>query len=574
MLAGGVTAAVLAAGGLASVFTRKVPPLEPKHVMVLPFQNRTGDSTLDALGDVAADYVARGLRGARNVGEVVDARSRAEEGTARQFSPSAARALAREAGSGTIVLGAYDRAPGDSVQFQAEVLDTRTGRVLRVIGPVGAPIEARLGALTGVRTRVMAAVSSLFDLAFSEESSRPETYEALEEYMAGDGGLVRCHGGGDCEQAIEHMRRAAALDSNFTRPLVELASAFTWTNCARVDSIAAELQPRLARMPPQDAAQIRIASSLCQGDLPQALDAAKSGAENFPGNEMMTDWKAMLLLRANRPREVIPLLSHRDETRSREPENILPVLLSAYHRLGQNDSALALIARMRRIQVNNSGDLRGLFLGAEAASFAGLGRVTDVDKVMDVMIRQLGANQQGLSVVSLLESAGLELAAHGHASAAQLAFERAIAWLEARSSEQQATHDARRALAGVLNSAGRWDEALALYSSVVAADTDDVNARAKLGNLAARRGDRAEAEQVDRWLTARGRLDKSAGSEAFALYRRARIAGLLGQRARATGLLREAVQKGFSEWDAAHRDPDLAPLRSEPAFQEWIRPKD
>ena len=573
MLAGGVTAGVLAAGGLAGVVTRKVLPLEPKHVMVLPFQNRTGDSTLDALGDVAADYVARGLRGARNVREVVDARSHAD-GTARQFSPSAARALAREAGSGTFVLGAYDRAPGDSVQFQAEVLDTRTGRVLRLIGPVGAPIEARLVALTGVRTRVMAAVSSLFDLAFSEESSRPETYEALEEYMAGDGGLVRCHGSVNCEEAIEHMRRAAAMDSNFTRPLVDLASEFTGTNCARVDSIAAELQPQLARMPPQDAAQIRIASSLCQGDLAQALDAAKSGAENFPANEIMTDWKAMLLLNANRPHEVIPLLGNRDETRSRQPEKMLPVLLAAYHRLGQHDSALALISRMGRIQVNNSGDLRGLFLGAEAASLAGLGRVADVDKVIDVMIRQLGANQEGLSVVSLLESAGLELAAHGHASAAQQAFERAIAWLRARSSEQQATHDAQRALAGVLNSAGRWDEALALYTSVVTADSDDVNARAKLGNLAARRGDRAVAEQVDRWLTARGLLDKSAGSEALTLYRRGRIAGLLGQRARAIGLLRESVQKGFSEWGAAHRDPDLAPLRSDPAFQEWIRPKD
>ena len=177
-------------------------------------------------------------------------------------------------------------------------------------------------------------------------------------------------------------------------------------------------------------------------------------------------------------------------------------------------------------------------------------------------------------MVSLLESAGLELAAHGYASAAQQAFERAIAWLRARSSEQQATHDAQRALAGVLNSAGRWDEALALYTSVVTADSDDVNARAKLGNLAARRGDRAVAEQVDRWLTARGLLDKSAGSEALTLYRRGRIAGLLGQRARAIGLLRESVQKGFSEWGAAHRDPDLAPLRSDPAFQEWIRPKD
>jgi tetratricopeptide (TPR) repeat protein len=191
------------------------------------------------------------------------------------------------------------------------------------------------------------------------------------------------------------------------------------------------------------------------------------------------------------------------------------------------------------------------------------------------MVRQLGAEQQGLSLIGLLENAGLELAVHGHAAAAQQAFERAIAWARAQPPDQQVTSDARRALAGVLNSAGRWDQALALYRSVAAADSGDTDVQAALGDLAARRGDRAGAERVDRWLTAGGRQgNRGAASESLALYARARIAGLLGEHARAVGLLRQAAQKGFSEWGVAHRDPDLAPLRADPAFQEWIRPKD
>ncbi len=48
-------AAVLAGSGVgAAVLARKPAPLEPTRVMVLPFQNRTGDSSLDPLGDVAA----------------------------------------------------------------------------------------------------------------------------------------------------------------------------------------------------------------------------------------------------------------------------------------------------------------------------------------------------------------------------------------------------------------------------------------------------------------------------------------------------------------------------------------
>jgi tetratricopeptide (TPR) repeat protein len=388
--------------------------------------------------------------------------------------------------------------------------------------------------------------------------------------------LLHCGGDPSCEaQGIAHMRRAVAIDSNFTLPLIALASTFMWSNCALVDSIASELQPRLDRLPAEDGTMLSIATFLCHGDLPTALDRARGGADNNPGNERMAGWKAMLLLHSNRPREVIDILAPIDESRTPDPERNLPMLLDAYHRLGQYDSALAFVARMRRIKVNNNSDLRGLFLGEEAASLAALGRVADVATVMDLMVRQLGANQQGLSVVYLLETVGLELAVHGHSAAAQQAFDRAMAWLRAQPPDQQATPDARRALARVLNSAGRWDQALALYRSVAAADSGDFDAWFTLGDLAARRGDRAEAERVERWLAAR-RLQgrRGAESEAWTLYGRARIAGLLGERTRAIGLLRQAVQKGFSGWREAHRDPDLAPLRADPAFHEWIRPKD
>ena len=580
MLAGVAGMTIAVAAGLATRLGRKPAQLEPRRVIVFPFQNRTGDSTLDALGDVAGDYVALGLKSAHDVDEVVDARSQGEGDAARRFTPTVARGLAIDAGSGTIILGSYDRAPGDSLQFQAAVHDTRTGRVLRLIGPVGAPTESRLAALTGVRTRVMAAVSSLLDWDLSDQSRRagetslPETYEAYEAFKAGVNVLLHCgNGDADCEApGIAHMRRAAAIDSNFTLPLAALAFRFMWSNCARVDSIAAGLQPRLERLPAEDRTQLSIATFLCHGDLPNALDRATGVLDNHPGNKNMAGWKAMLLLHSNRPREAIDILTPRDESGAPFPAIKLPLLLAAYHRLGEYDSALAFVARMRQIKVD--GDPRAILLEEEAASLAGLGRVADVAMVMDVMVRQLGAEHQGLTVGHLLRSVGLELAAHGQAAAAQQAFDRAIAWLRAQSSDQQATLDARRELARVLHSAGRWDDARALYRPIAAADSGDIAVRAALGVLAARSGDRAEAEGVERWLALWGRRKRGAEDEAWSLYERARIAGLLGEQARAMGLLRQAAQKGFSGWRVAHRDPDLAPLRADPAFQEWIRPKD
>ncbi len=127
----------------------------------------------------------------------------------------------------------------------------------------------------------------------------------------------------------------------------------------------------------------------------------------------------------------------------------------------------------------------------------------------------------------------------------------------------------------MLNSAGLWDEAGTLYRALATEDSADTDVQAALGDLAARRGDRAEANRIDRWLAARGRTGPAGAiSEYWALYQRARIAGLLGDYVRAVGLLREAEQRGFSAWRTAHLDPDLTPLRADPAFQEWIRPKD
>ena len=289
----------------------------------------------------------------------------------------------------------------------------------------------------------------------------------------------------------------------------------------------------------------------------------------------MAGWKAMILLHSNRPREVIDILAPADESRARSPDLNLPMLLGAYHRLGEYDSALALVARMRRIKLNTSNDLRGLFLEEEAASLAALGRVAEVATVMDLMIRQLGAHDQGLTVVQLLETVGQELAVHGHTAAARLAYDRAITWAKTQPPVQKGRPDARLALASVLNSAGSWDEALALYRALAAADSSDIDVRAHLGDLAARRGDRREAERIDYWLATKGSQGPAgAASEYWALYQRARIAGLLGERDRAMGLLRQAAQKGFSGWRVAHRDPDLAPLRGDPAFQEWIQPND
>jgi tetratricopeptide (TPR) repeat protein len=573
----GVVGALVVAGGLAAALARKPVELSASRVLVLPFQNRTGDSTLGAMGDIAADYIVGGLRGTHDVDEVVDARSQGDGSAAARLGRSGARAVARDAQAGTIVLGSYDRAPGDSLQFQAEVLDTKSGRTLRVVGPVTAPANNRLTALGDVRSRVMAGVATVVDPEFwGNAHSFPATYQAYQAYKAGIDVLDHCGGDAACrDRGFKHYFRAAALDSNFTMPLAEIAFRSMWDNCALVDSLALALRPRLEGLPPEDRVQLQVATYRCHGNMDAALDAAAGTSSNTPKSERLLMWKARLFLDVNRPRAAADVLERFDVTRAMDPPGYLSTLLRAYHDLGLYDKALAYVARVSRLELGTNADLRGFFFKVEIKSLAALGRVADIRTKLDEAAKQLGAAWSGLVVFYMIEEAGQELAAHGHPAEAQAMYERALAWAKSQSTEQQATPDARRAMAEVLNAAGRWDDARRLYQGLTATDSNDTYLQATLGNLAARRGDRAEADRIDRWLAARGRKDPGgAGSKSWTLYFRARIAGLLGDHQRAMGLLREAAQLGFDGWRDAHVDPDLVPLRADPAFQEWIRPKD
>jgi tetratricopeptide (TPR) repeat protein len=126
-------------------------------------------------------------------------------------------------------------------------------------------------------------------------------------------------------------------------------------------------------------------------------------------------------------------------------------------------------------------------------------------------------------------------------------------------------------LAELLYAAERWEDAARAFRKIDAAQPEDIDCRAYLGVIAARRGDRATALEVSEWLALREHPYWSGGSTVW----RARIAALLGERERSVALLREAMADGAWLFYnlRAHTDMDLEPLRDYPPFQEFMRPK-
>ena len=167
---------------------------------------------------------------------------------------------------------------------------------------------------------------------------------------------------------------------------------------------------------------------------------------------------------------------------------------------------------------------------------------------------------------------------------------RAVRWFEARPARERQEASQRWLLALAKYLAEDWDGARALYGPLAdlarpsrptgwsedAAFSIAVRFHGRLGVIAARRGDRPQAERIA------DELRQIDGPYLFGehLYQRAAIAAQLGDKTQAMELLREAIAQGFGAMldgtgfgDVLHRAPEMVPLRGYPPFEELRKPK-
>jgi tetratricopeptide (TPR) repeat protein len=214
----------------------------------------------------------------------------------------------------------------------------------------------------------------------------------------------------------------------------------------------------------------------------------------------------------------------------------------------------------------------------EIWALAALGRVDEMERVLE---RRL-TRRRGESFASraepaeVMHQASLQLRRRGDLATARSLSERALTWYtqaldEWRSRENaEASVEQEVQLVSFLGRAGHEAEAVELCQRLFERSPDDTGVITASGLLAARCGDRQSAEEADALLAATG---GSIRERYTAAYNRSCIAAQLGDIDRALDLVREAVALGFPYWEFIRLDPDLEPLRGNPAFQEIVRPK-
>ena len=132
-------AAALGAGAL-TVYGRHAVLPDPGRVVVADFANETGRPALDRIGEQAGDLVVAALSRAPGLSVInaviaLGARQRSPTVRADSAISRAMMALVRETRAGVVVTGSYF-AEGAQLAILAEVTDTRSGRILGVVGPM------------------------------------------------------------------------------------------------------------------------------------------------------------------------------------------------------------------------------------------------------------------------------------------------------------------------------------------------------------------------------------------------------------------------------------------------------
>lgn len=524
------------------------------RITVATFANETGDPSLAPVGRMTANWLTTALAGTGIV-KVLDARTAGgnEQGT----DAAAALRTAKAVGATTVLTGSYYRV-GDSLRFDATLLDASTGQILLPIAPVTGPASDPTIAIDLVRQRALGALATRLDpqLAYVARSmSRPPSYDAYQRLVAG----IDAFTASDMRTAFTRFQEAAALDTTSVQARLWMLEALeSMGQAAAADTVVRQLEARRDRLSPLEQAQLEEYASSIRKDLRANVAATFRIHARAPNGEYRTTL-ARKLMAANRVQEAFDTLTAADPEVGlfKNKSFSLDVRRQLLHRLGRHEDELRAVDELTR---RFAGPQR---LVERARVFAALGRADSIAPLVAGIV----AADPSVSARALMRAFADELQAHDHRAEARSLLEQTLADYARIPADSQQSAPVARGRAETLMRLGRWPEAEAALAPV-ASDTM-LAGRLQMAIVSARAGHPERATALERELAA---LPVNTYRPGDRLYLRARLAAARHDRAVAVSLLREAQQRAFPVYEFVHGNFEFDELRGEPSFEAVLKP--
>ncbi|MDB4891472.1 MAG: protein kinase [Gemmatimonadetes bacterium] len=582
---GGVSVALAAsAGGIALVpaerrallvtlASRQPPTLVANRYVILPFDNGTGDSTLNPLGMVIADYIRQAVAQVPNVRvEVLDARMTMVNEAIAKRTPWPLRshrittAVAEESSAGFVISGSF-YAIGDSLRVRTTVEDLVHGAT-QFISDVAAPKRDPFSLIKPLQQRLFATVGFISDTAIVIRPGSYSDAKSLEAYQAFLDGMTAYFRNREDPAAVRYLRRAEEVDSNWVTPTLALAYLDTWDG--RADALTDDVSRarRLAGlMSPAERALFDYVQAAQRGRLSEMLTAAQRFHEHTPGS-----MESPLLVSSTALGLRQPTVA-RNALRATDPDRglnlvggfYLQSLIGVEQSLGNGRAVLEHARKGERRMPRWI-----LYRVYEARELARLGRWADLHAAIERAEMEHRPADAARAVVAAHAAAALLMRGRD-ADARRVADEY---WRPAFTAYGADTSRwVQEAVANLLLIAGRSRE-LSTFVGAWGPDAGrpyfDRVSYAAVGSL--QLGDTAAVTRAESILTAT-HPDLDFGHRELAL---ARIASHRGNRSRTLQLLQQSADEGVRLqllWGIGFGvDPFLAPLRGLAGFAELFLP--
>jgi TolB-like protein len=567
-----VGASVLVA--LAFIARSRAEPESARRVVIAPFENRTGDPRLDALGTMTADWITDGLSRTGLV-SVIDpgtaffaARDAHERTGSVSGSSTAVRAISLATDADIVATGDYFRR-GDSLEFHARVSDARNERIIASMEPVMVAVESPTSAVEVVRQRVLGILARELDPRLSEVTetqSEPPTFDAYRAYTLG----LQFFTHRDYRNAAVQFRSAYGIDTSFAAALIWTSVAYDYAeeNPNVLRALLDTLLPKRGELTTLDAYALDAMRASYAGWLDSSITAAKAAAAIAPQSQWVFN-AASWSIYANRPHEAIVLLERLDPMRGwLKGWSYYWIRLSdAKHMVGNYRGESEAIERGLRVAWSDDNlQLRRM------RSLAVQGRYQELDQDVNALLASSDTSAANRIVLLLYE-----LRAHGHYIQAERLFARALPYFASKWRTRPA---AGFAFGELLFLSERWKEARRQFE-FVARDASLMTDSSRLlhntaaavlgqiGSCAAALGDTTAAVAIADSL---GRI--TGEKKPDAIYWEAIVLAKLRRRAEAVALLRQAYALGYPKapffgHSLRFRFPDLFGYAP---FEEFFKP--
>jgi serine/threonine protein kinase len=410
------------------------------RIVVVPFENKTGDESLDILGQMAAEMITQGMSQISEL-EAVPFISVMDSYSQTKEKPSAFT-IAEQNEAGVLITGSY-YLQGENLFFRASIMDAEHKKVLESPSPVKGSSKTQEVVLERLCGQILGALAVHFLFDVKAGQTYIPSFEAYKEFKIGTELF-----GIDYDKARSHFYKSVEIDSAFTLPLRYIAVSYSnQGQYIRADSLYDLINKHREKLAQFDRIMLDWGIADNSGNHAKSMRFLRKAEELAPRNYVIKYILGLNAMNQNLPQLTVETYTEWGYERMAEwirGDWGLWVLANALYMLGEYEEALDIIHLARQHYPDKSSNLR-----YEAILQAARGQIQEVNRVIDESF-QLSGSAPG----SIMRNAAIALRAHGYKEVAHEVLRRALEWFKSRT-----TGDYRYSIARVLYLDEQWAEA-------------------------------------------------------------------------------------------------------------------